>query len=326
MDPNIQPVAPQPIALPQGHSTEQWLYKASFARRIIAYLLDNLIVALPFSTVFIIMRSLLMRPESTALFNIISNILAIGFIIIYLGYFIGLTFKTGTTPGKQLLSMRVVSTNGVRLTLVQIILRETLGKFLSHMIMNLGFLWMVWDKDRQTWHDKIGSTYVITKVPNNGKASVLDIIIVILFFLIPIISILAVVVLVAINPLNTIKKSRDSRRMFDLRTIETAIVNAKSENPNFRLCAAQGTSPCKYSSYPQSNTPWLPIKLNLSALPIDPSNTATNNYTYCAKGKDYEVETMMEDPNSVKGSGTSNKSLNNKYEIGTNTKICESIR
>jgi len=25
----------------------------------------------------------------------------------------------------------------------------------------LGFLWMLWDKDRQTWHDKAAGSFVI---------------------------------------------------------------------------------------------------------------------------------------------------------------------
>ena len=29
------------------------------------------------------------------------------------------------------------------------------------LIGGLGFLWMVWDKNKQTWHDKAAGSYVI---------------------------------------------------------------------------------------------------------------------------------------------------------------------
>jgi uncharacterized RDD family membrane protein YckC len=32
---------------------------------------------------------------------------------------------------------------------------------ISSNILYLGFLWMLWDGDRQTWHDKIAGTVVI---------------------------------------------------------------------------------------------------------------------------------------------------------------------
>ena len=42
-------------------------------------------------------------------------------------------------------------------------LRETVGKLVSALILLLGFLWILWDKDRQGWHDKIAGTLVVSE-------------------------------------------------------------------------------------------------------------------------------------------------------------------
>jgi uncharacterized RDD family membrane protein YckC len=36
-----------------------------------------------------------------------------------------------------------------------------LGGFLSLFVAGLGFLWVAFDKERQSWHDKIAGTVVV---------------------------------------------------------------------------------------------------------------------------------------------------------------------
>ena len=36
-----------------------------------------------------------------------------------------------------------------------------LASTLSVIVLFLGFLWMIWDREKQTWHDKIAGTVVI---------------------------------------------------------------------------------------------------------------------------------------------------------------------
>jgi uncharacterized RDD family membrane protein YckC len=43
------------------------------------------------------------------------------------------------------------------------VLRETVGKFVSTIAILLGFLSIVWDQDHQGWHDKIASTLVVVE-------------------------------------------------------------------------------------------------------------------------------------------------------------------
>ncbi len=73
------------------------------------------------------------------------------------------------TPGKLLYDCDVVDARtGHPPTLGQAILRY-LGYFISALPLGLGFLWIIWDKRKQGWHDKIAGTVVImhdeSKVP-----------------------------------------------------------------------------------------------------------------------------------------------------------------
>jgi len=43
------------------------------------------------------------------------------------------------------------------------LLREWIGRWLSGLLFGLGYLWILLDKDRQAWHDKLASTYVVER-------------------------------------------------------------------------------------------------------------------------------------------------------------------
>ena len=70
-------------------------------------------------------------------------------------------FARGTTPGKHLLGMRVVKEDGRHAGFLTMLFREWIGKWISGVVFGLGFLWILFDRDNQGWHDKIASTYVV---------------------------------------------------------------------------------------------------------------------------------------------------------------------
>src|SRR5579884_3571803 len=72
-------------------------------------------------------------------------------------------FTRGTTPGKNMLGMDVVDEHGQPATFGRMLLREWVGKFISGIIFGLGYLWILIDKERQGWHDKLASTYVVVR-------------------------------------------------------------------------------------------------------------------------------------------------------------------
>lgn len=70
-------------------------------------------------------------------------------------------FSQGTTPGKKMLGMRVVKESGEGAGFIVMLVREVIGKAISGAIFALGYFWILLDKDRQGWHDKLVSTYVV---------------------------------------------------------------------------------------------------------------------------------------------------------------------
>ena len=65
------------------------------------------------------------------------------------------------TPGKLLLGCRVVDVrSGGRPQVWQVVVR-LLGYAVSALPLGLGFLWMLWDRRRQGWHDKLARTAVV---------------------------------------------------------------------------------------------------------------------------------------------------------------------
>ncbi|MEK7214095.1 MAG: RDD family protein, partial [Chloroflexota bacterium] len=78
--------------------------------------------------------------------------------VLYLVLFTGLK---GQTPGKMFMGIKVVDEQGGVPGIGRAIMREVIGKFLSGLLFDLGFLWAAWDPQRQTWHDKIATTWVV---------------------------------------------------------------------------------------------------------------------------------------------------------------------
>jgi uncharacterized RDD family membrane protein YckC len=85
----------------------------------------------------------------------------IGFLVSY-GYYVYLEGSpSGQTVGKRAMSIRVVgmhtgSTIGYAGAFVRVI-----GKIVSAIPCLLGFFWMLWDPERQTWHDKFADAVVV---------------------------------------------------------------------------------------------------------------------------------------------------------------------
>ncbi len=75
-------------------------------------------------------------------------------------YFIWFYSTTGQTLGKRWLGIKVVSIDGSPLNWRKGLLRY-LGSFLSDFSFSLGYLWSIWDTDKQAWHDKLAGTRVV---------------------------------------------------------------------------------------------------------------------------------------------------------------------
>lgn len=77
--------------------------------------------------------------------------------LVYFTYFHG---ATGQSIGKRVLKIKAIQTTGEPINFKIALIRWG-GYIISGLVMNLGFLWVMFDKNKQGWHDKIAGTYVV---------------------------------------------------------------------------------------------------------------------------------------------------------------------
>jgi len=75
-------------------------------------------------------------------------------------YFVWFWARTGATPGKLALGLRVIGPDGQPPTGVQSFIRY-LGYIPSSLVLGLGYLWMLWEPEKRCWHDLMSGTHVI---------------------------------------------------------------------------------------------------------------------------------------------------------------------
>ncbi len=141
--------------------------KATFIQRFVAYIIDVIIVAIVFGLVSglgsQLSDTLITKLEGeAAMFSVIgvplaAQLLNLAFAVVYYGYFWA---TRGQTPGQMVMKVKVIRTDGSTLTWDGAILRY-IGYILSSLFGWLGFLWALWDKDKQGWPDKLAGTYVM---------------------------------------------------------------------------------------------------------------------------------------------------------------------
>jgi uncharacterized RDD family membrane protein YckC len=79
-----------------------------------------------------------------------------------LGYYIYLEGSpSGQTIGKKVMNIRVIRfADGLPLGYGAAAIRY-LGRIVSVIACGLGYLWMLWDPEKQTWHDKFAGSVVV---------------------------------------------------------------------------------------------------------------------------------------------------------------------
>jgi uncharacterized RDD family membrane protein YckC len=131
---------------------------ASPKRRLAAHLCDLAIPAIALFTIVGVTGAGAAIGSDAGLG--IGGLLGLALFITYIIWALKL-FSRGATPGKNVLGLRVIKETGEPAGFGAMLLREWVGKWLSSLIMGLGFLWILFDRDRQGWHDKLGTTYVV---------------------------------------------------------------------------------------------------------------------------------------------------------------------
>jgi uncharacterized RDD family membrane protein YckC len=139
------------------------LPKAGFWIRAVAAVIDSLIAgALQGIILFLfagLLGLLLHRFDSESLLMIcLAWLLGASVGVVYYVYF---TAFGGQTPGKMVLRIKVVRTDGSSLTLGRAFYRETIGKFISGIIFGIGYFMVAFDDKKQGLHDRMADTYVV---------------------------------------------------------------------------------------------------------------------------------------------------------------------
>lgn len=142
-------------------SNQQTVQVIGIGRRLLAFLIDSIILAVGFICVLTVAGPFVPENPDTILWI---NLLIQGVnLLLGAAYFVLFwAFMSGQTPGKMALGIKIISTNGSPLTIGQAVLRYV-GYIVSSIPGELGFIWAAFDGKRQGWHDKIAGTYVVPK-------------------------------------------------------------------------------------------------------------------------------------------------------------------
>lgn len=137
---------------------------AGFFVRLAAYLIDWLIVGAALLVVRVpLWIASWNNPDHFLLKDVLFDYSIKDMLIYLLGvlYFIILTYFTGATLGKRVMCLRVVSSEEGKLTLFQVVYRETVGRFLSKLIMCVGYFIIGPDAQKRGLHDRLADTRVV---------------------------------------------------------------------------------------------------------------------------------------------------------------------
>lgn len=131
---------PPPVSAPAVVISASTLTRAGFWIRLAASALDGLLVALAVSLV-----PHMFRPN---------------FLLVYAAYCILLWGLRGTTIGGIVCNLKVVRLDDRAVDWPTSLVRGLAG-FLSFFAAGIGFIWVSFDEQRQSWHDKIAGTTVV---------------------------------------------------------------------------------------------------------------------------------------------------------------------
>ncbi len=132
-------MASQPAVTPETVS-------ADFFTRLVAIIIDGVILIIPQMVIRLIL--------GPALGGLIGLVIGVGY-----SYYFWTT--SGQTPGKMVMSLKVVNAENGALLEPSAALLRYVGYFVSGIALGLGYLWVLWDPKHDAWHDKIAKTKVI---------------------------------------------------------------------------------------------------------------------------------------------------------------------
>lgn len=154
----------------QNNYSKQEMEYAGFWVRLAAWMVDNAVLFAGLLVVRGILAIISALSQGSLLSTDILFHYTLKDIILYLCkamYFVLLTYCTGTTLGKRLFNLRVVSVEyscnqeETKLNFWNVVYRETIGRFLSGILLGIGYLMIVPDREKRGLHDRLADTKVV---------------------------------------------------------------------------------------------------------------------------------------------------------------------
>lgn len=149
---------------------------ANFGQRLIGVIIDGLILIALTAIPTIIGIFLIANGVSTNVENgtsEVTNGTSVGFAVLFfvIAFIIAVLYeplltarkgpKNGQTPGRSVAGVRITNLQGGPIGTGQAWGRNLFKVFFSGSVFYLGYLWMLWDTNKQCWHDKIANTLVL---------------------------------------------------------------------------------------------------------------------------------------------------------------------
>ena len=125
--------------------------KAGAGTRLVSYIIDAIILWIISAIVGFIFMALGVGYVAASI--IIGILISLG----YFTYFFG----NGQTPGMKVMKIKLCGTDGTYPIGYGKGFLRWIGMLISGMVIGIGYLWILIDKDKQGWHDKIAGTYVV---------------------------------------------------------------------------------------------------------------------------------------------------------------------
>lgn len=121
--------------------------RAGFWRRFVGLIIDAILLGI----VEAILRSILGAGAGTGLYVVVS--------VVYFTVMIG--SSRGQTVGQMAMGIRVIDfSTGGPIGYGRAFVRWLVA-ILSGVVLLLGYLWMLWDREKQCWHDKAANDVVV---------------------------------------------------------------------------------------------------------------------------------------------------------------------
>lgn len=137
---------------------------APLAERRRAGILDVTLLLFAYGGFLTLFRALGGR-FSISRFDLLVTVAVLG--LLYAQYVTLFTYFAGATPGMMLRGLRVASLDGLDPSPRQLLWRS-LGYLISAGTLLLGFLWVLWDEDQLSWHDRISQTCITPNLVLSG--------------------------------------------------------------------------------------------------------------------------------------------------------------